>query len=112
MKKLLPLIPVLLLGAVLPLAAGCGTKVNHDAPQPTEDIQVQWVRIETPPAFATIMFSCIGTTGYYMDQGDGNLSEQPGDPLCPVSNVFSPAIEAKYHFKVVYRTNGDSAGNS
>ena len=92
--------------------AGCGTKVNHDSQQPTEDIQTQWVRIETPPAFATIMFTCIGPTGYYMDQGDGNLSEQPGDPLCPISNVFNPAIEKKYNFKVVIRTNGDSAGNS
>lgn len=92
--------------------AGCGTKVNHDSAQPTEDVQTQWVRIETPPAFATIMFTCVGTTGYYMDQGDGNLSENVKDPLCPIANVFNPAIQKKYDFRIVDRTNGDSAGNS
>lgn len=101
--------------AGLALAAAlsaCGTKVNHDSAQPTEDIQTQWVRIETPPAFATIMFTCIGMTGYYMDQGDGNLSEHDNDPLCPIANVFNPTIQAKYHFKVVTRTNGQADGYS
>jgi spermidine/putrescine-binding protein len=92
--------------------AGCGTKVNHDSAQPSEDIQTQWVRIETPPAFATIMFTRIGTTGYYMDQGDGNLSELTADPLCPLANVFSPAVQKRYGFKVVVRTNGDANGTS
>lgn len=91
--------------------AGCGG-VNHDSQNPTQDIQYQWVRIETPPSFQTIMFGCFGTTGMYLDQGDGNLSQVQDDPLCPVANVFSPAVQQKYHFRLVTRTDHNGAGNS
>lgn len=59
---------------------GCGT--NHDAPNPTVDITIKWWRMETPPGFQTIMFGCYGTTGMYLDQGDGNLSQVENDPMC------------------------------
>ena len=110
MRKLLALVPVLLSGALLPLAACAG--VNHDSQNPSQDVQYQWVRIETPPSFQTIMFGCFGTTGMYLDQGDGNLSQVPDDPLCPVASVFNPAIQKKYNFRLVTRTTHDGAGTS
>jgi hypothetical protein len=86
--------------------------VNHDAPNPSQDIQYRWVRIETPPSFTTLMFGCFGTTGIYMDQNDGNANENPNDPLCPIANVFSPAIQRKYGFRLVTRTSHQGAGTS
>jgi hypothetical protein len=91
--------------------AGCAG-VNHDSSNPAQDIQYQWVRIETPPSFQTIMFGCFGTTGMYLDQGDGNLSQIENDGMCPISNVFDPAVQAKYNFKLVTRTNSSGEGNS
>lgn len=96
---------------VMAALAGCDG-VNHDSKNPSEDIQYQWVRIETPPSFQTIMFGCFGTTGMYLDQGDGNLSQIENDPLCPIANVFNPAIQKKYNFRLVKRTSHDSAGTS
>jgi hypothetical protein len=97
--------------AVLATLVGC-SGVNHDSPNPGQDIQYRWVRIETPPSFQTIMFGCFGTTGMYLDQGDGNLSQIQNDALCPIANVFNPAVQKKYGFKLVTRTNNDSAGTS
>ena len=91
--------------------AGC-SGVNHDSPNPQQDVQYRWVRIETPPSFQTIMFGCFGTTGMYLDQGDGNLSQVPGDPLCPIANVFSPAVQARYGFRLVTRAGHNGAGSS
>ncbi len=68
--------------ALTAAVTGCnGT--NHDALNPTVDIVVKWWRMETPPGFQTIMFGCYGTTGMYLDQGDGNLSQVENDPMCP-----------------------------
>lgn len=61
---------------------GCGG-TNHDAPNPDVDIQLQWWRMETPPGVVTTYFACFGTTGMYLDQADGNLSQVPSDPMCP-----------------------------
>jgi hypothetical protein len=99
--------------ALVPLAliAAC-SGVNHDSKNPQQDVQYQWVRIETPPSFQTIMFGCFGTTGMYLDQGDGNLSQIQNDAMCPIANVFNSKIQAKYGFKLVTRTNGNGAGNS
>jgi hypothetical protein len=93
------------------ILTGCGG-VNHDSQNPQEDIQYQWVRIETPPSFQTIMFGCFGTTGMYLDQGDGNLSQIENDGMCPISRVFDPDVQKKYHFRLVTRTTHDGAGNS
>jgi hypothetical protein len=97
--------------ATAAVVAGCGS-VNHDSANPSRDVQYQWVRIETPPSFQTIMFGCFGNTGMYLDQGDGNLSQIANDPLCPIANVFNPAIQEKYGFKLVTRTNSNNAGTS
>lgn len=93
-------------------AAGCSNGVNHDSPNPKQDVQFRWVRIETPPSFQTIMFGCFGTTGMYLDQGDGNLSQVENDPLCPIAHVFDPAYQARYHFILATRTTHDGAGTS
>jgi len=85
---------------------------NHDSANPSEDIQTQWVRIETPPSFHTEMMTCIGKTAYYLDQGDANMVINNNDPLCPIANVFNPAIQKEYNFKVVTRTNSNNAGTS
>lgn len=99
--------------AVSALVLTACSGVNHDAPNPSQDIQTQrWVRLETPPSFATIMFTCFGTTGVYMDQDGGNTNEIPSDPMCPISRVFDPAIQAKYGFRIVQRTNSNGAGTS
>ena len=31
----------------------------------------------------TTFFACFGTTGMYLDQADGNLSQIQDDPMCP-----------------------------
>ena len=97
--------------AVLLAIVGCGG-TNHDSANPTEDIQTQWVRIETPPSFKTLMFTCIGKTGIYMDQSDANANEITDDPLCPVSKVFDPQVQQQFNFRVVTRTNHNGAGTS
>jgi hypothetical protein len=75
------------LGLTLALSSvGCAT-TNHDAQNPTVDVTLQWWRVETPPGFQTIMFSCFGTTGMYLDQGDGNLSQVQNDAMCPVKGT-------------------------
>lgn len=108
MKRL----PAAIAFAGLALAITACSGVNHDSANPQEDIQTQWVRIETPPSFATIMFTCIGKMGIYMDQDGGNTNEVPSDPLCPISNVFNPKIQQEFNFRLVQRTNGNGAGNS
>lgn len=97
--------------ALMAALAGCGV-VNHDSQNPQEDIQFQWVRIETPPSFQTVMFGCFGDTGMYLDQGDGNLSQIDHDAKCPISRVFDPAVQKALNFKLVTRTSHDGAGNS
>lgn len=106
MKKIIATTTLALLGIT-----GCAG-VNHDTPNPSEDIQTRWVRIETPPSFITLMFTCIGKTGIYMDQSEANVNVITGDSLCPVSNVFNPAIQRKYDFRIVVRTNSNNAGTS
>lgn len=91
--------------------AGCGN-VNHDAKNPQQDIQFRWVRMETPPSFQTVMFGCFGSTGMYLDQGDGNLSQIQNDALCPIAHIFDPAYQKKYGFVLVTRTDSNGAGNS
>lgn len=76
-----------LLSAMIGLAmvgalAACGG-TNHDAPNPQQDIQLQWHRIETPPSVVTEFFACFGTDGLLLDQADGNVSVTPDDPMCP-----------------------------
>lgn len=97
---------------MIALTVAACSGVNHDSANPTEDIQTQWVRIETPPSFKTLMFTCIGNMGIYMDQSDANANEILNDPLCPVSSVFDPAKQQQFNFKVVTRTNHQGAGNS
>lgn len=99
------------LAALLLGVIGCAG-VNHDSANPSEDIQTQWVRIETPPSFKTLMFTCIGNMGIYMDQGDANANEIPNDPLCPISRVFDPAVQQQFNFKLVTRTTHQGAGTS
>lgn len=83
MKKIIKGIAGLTLGVGLSIGVmGCnGT--NHDTLNPTVDISLKWWRVETPPGFQTLMFACYGTTGLYLDQGDGNLSQVNNDPECP-----------------------------
>lgn len=71
--------------ALAPVLAGCGT--NHDAPNPDVDIVLTWWRLETPPGVVTTYFACFGTTGNYLDQADGNLSQIPDDPMCPKNGM-------------------------
>jgi hypothetical protein len=84
MKKVIKGVAGLTLGVGLSIGVmGCnGT--NHDSGNPTTDIVIKWWRVETPPSFQTIMFGCFGTTGMYLDQGDGNLSQVQNDQMCPV----------------------------
>lgn len=65
---------------------GCGS-ANHDAPNPTNDIQIVWHRVETPPSYTTLMFACFGTDGLLMDQNDGNTTVTPNDPMCPAAGT-------------------------
>jgi hypothetical protein len=97
---------------VMALAMTSCAHVNHDSKNPSQDVQFRWIRIETPPSFQTLMFGCFGTTGLYLDQGDGNLSQIPDDGMCPISRVFDPAVQKKYGFVLVTRTNGQGAGTS
>lgn len=73
-------------GFVALVAAGVLTGcsgTNHDAPNPSVDIVLQWWRVETPPSVVTEFFACFGTTGLLLDQGDGNIANTPNDPMCP-----------------------------
>lgn len=72
------IIPLLAIGV---LTACSGT--NHDAPNPTWDIVLNWHRVETPPSVVTEYFACFGTDGILLDQADGNASVTPNDPMCP-----------------------------
>lgn len=103
-------IPLILTGLTLTGLAACGT--NHDAPNPERDIQFQWVRVETPPSYTTLMVGCLGNTALIMDQNDGNTFPDDNSPFCPITNVFNPAIQAKYHFKIVVREGHNGAGTS
>lgn len=79
-------------GAVMMSVMGCnGT--NHDAPNPTVDIQLKWWRMETPPSVVTTYFACFGTTGMYLDQADGNLSQIQNDPMCPKNGTSYSLVE-------------------
>lgn len=68
--------------AVTAALTGCATTV-HDSGNPTYDIVVHWWRVETPPSVVTEFFACFGTTGLWLDQADGNITNTPDDPMCP-----------------------------
>jgi len=69
-------------GSVTATAAAC-SNTNHDAPNPAVDIKLKWWRVETPPSVVTEYFACFGTTGVWLDQADGNVSNVENDPMCP-----------------------------
>lgn len=83
---------IALLIAILATLVGCGT-TNHDSGNPVYDIQLHWWRVETPPSTVTEFFACFGTTGLWLDQGDGNIANTPNDPMCPVKGTPYQIVE-------------------
>jgi len=79
---------------------GCGAATNHDSLNPAVDIRLQWWRVETPPSTVTEFFACFGTTGIWLDQGDGNISNVQNDPMCPKGGT---------NYQLVSRNGSDPA---
>ena len=75
--------------------AGCGSygeSHNHNAPAPNFDIHAQWVRIQTPGNYHTIIRACVGKDGVYIDQSDNNsVTVTTNDPDCDGSKYGIPA---------------------
>jgi hypothetical protein len=71
--------------AVVPLAA-CGSfgeSHNYNSPAPKSNIVGQWVRLESPGNYHTIIRACFGKDGVYLDQSDNNsVTVVPNDPDC------------------------------
>jgi len=78
---------VIALAAASALAlAGCGSfgeSHNYNAPPPVSNIKAQWVRIESPGNYHTIIRTCVGHDGLYLTQADNNsVTVVPNDPDC------------------------------
>ena len=71
---------------ILGILAGCGSfgeSHNYNAPPPVGNIQAQWVRIESPGNYHTIIRACVGGDGIYLTQADNNsVTVVPGDLAC------------------------------
>lgn len=74
-----------LLLALLPLA-GCAawsSAHNYNAPPPGHIIQGDWVRVEDPGNFPSIIRTCVAGDGIYIAQDGANGPEVvPHDPAC------------------------------
>ncbi len=74
-----------MLGGLL-LAGGCGSyseSHDHNAPPPTNDVQLTWERLDSPGNYHTIIHACFGKDGLYLTQADNNSATVvPNDPQC------------------------------
>lgn len=73
--------------------AGCGARIEANAynlPDPTRNVRLHWVRIDSPSNYPTIVHACWKGEGYYVDQDAANSVEvQPGDPTCNGNQVVA-----------------------
>ena len=75
--------------ATVAALAGCGASYSaahdHNAPTATNNAvsHLKWHWLDTPGSFQTIIYSCIGTEGYYETQDNSYpIVIVPQDPLC------------------------------
>lgn len=68
------------------ILAGCGNygeSHSHNAPPPKGDVYAQWERIQSPGNYHTIIWTCMGKDGIYIDQADNNsVTVTTNDPNC------------------------------
>lgn len=83
------IIPGAIASAALVLSlAACGSydeANNHNAAKPSTstDVRPAWHRIDSPPNYPTIVGTCVGRDGIYIDQDGANSVEVvPNDPEC------------------------------
>lgn len=74
----------LLIGASV---AGCGAAYSedhdHNAPAPGSDTTLNWVRIDTPYGYDTLIRACDHGDGYYASRDNApNVVVIPADPAC------------------------------
>jgi hypothetical protein len=56
---------------------------DHNAPPASNDIRAHWRYIRSPGSFQTIIYTCIGSEGYYETQDNAYpIVIVPQDPLC------------------------------
>jgi len=60
-----------------------GESHTHNAPAPAYDIHAQWVRVQSPGNYATIIRACVGKDGIYENtDGQNSVTVVPNDPDC------------------------------
>lgn len=64
-------------------ALGESNMHNVSTPGSSSDIRPNWHRIDSPPNYPTIVGSCVGPDGVYIDQDTSNsVDVVPNDPRC------------------------------